>query len=262
RERRRASPHAATRVAAWLEGMKATMRARTALRSHTMPDEPSLRGLREGPIAELRAALRQAAFDDAFLGRCEAVAPRMLDAVRLPAVTWWLREHGSPAAVLARLWAYGDEVDDAALARALDGALVRELVRLGALRRTEHGVRGGLRLVPCMGLWIASDEMHAVDPGMGPGATTQELARVIDERAGRVLDVGCGAGSLALVAAARGATEVVGVDLHPRAAEWTRLNAVLNELPVEALTGDLTAPVRGRRFDLVIAQPPFVVHPP
>lgn len=227
-----------------------------------MPDEPSLRGLREGPIAELRAALRQAAFDDAFLGRCEAVAPRMLDAVRLPAVTWWLREHGSPAAVLARLWAYGDEVDDAALARALDGALVRELVRLGALRRTEHGVRGGLRLVPFMGLWIASDEMHAVDPVMGPGATTQELARVIDERAGRVLDVGCGAGSLALVAAARGATEVVGVDLHPRAAEWTRLNAVLNELPVEALTGDLTAPVRGRRFDLVIAQPPFVVHPP
>jgi len=38
-------------------------------------------------LAELRAALREAAFDDAFLGACEAIAPRMLDAVRLPAVT-------------------------------------------------------------------------------------------------------------------------------------------------------------------------------
>lgn len=225
-------------------------------------DEPSLPGLLEGPLPELRAALREAAFDEAFLGRCEAVAPRLLDAVRLPAVQWWLARDPSPAAVLARLWAYGDAVDEAALGRALDRALVEGLERAGALRRTPEGWRGGMRLVPFMGLWIASDEMHAADPVMGPGATTQELAQAIDERAGRVLDVGCGAGSLALVAAARGAAEVVGVDLHPRAAQWCRVNARLNELPFEALTGDLTAPVKGRRFDLVIAQPPFVVRPP
>lgn len=231
-----------------------------------MADELSLHGLLEGPIAELRAALSEAAFDGAFLGRCEAVAPRMLDAVRLPAVHWWLRQQPGPAAVLARLWAYGDAVDEDALARALDRALVEGLRQVGALQRAEDGWRGGLRLVPFEGLWIASDEMHAADPVMGPGATTQELARAIDERShhglGRVLDVGSGAGSLALVAAARGASEVVGVDLHPRAEQWGRINAALNQLPLELHTGDLTGPVRGRRFDLVIAQPPFVVTPP
>lgn len=213
-------------------------------------------------LGELRAALREAAFDDAFLGACEAIAPRMLDAVRLPAVQWWLRRDERPAAVLARLWTYGDAVDDDALARALDRGLVDALLRAGALRPDAHGVRGGMRLVPFEGLFIASEEMHGHDPVMGPGATTQTLAGAIGERAGRVLDVGCGAGSLALVAAARGAAQVVGVDLHPRAAAWGRINAALNGLEVEWLTGDLTAPVRGRRFDLVIAQPPFVVQPP
>lgn len=213
-------------------------------------------------LGELRAALREAALDDAFLGSCEAIAPRMLDAVRLPAVQWWLRQHTSPAAVLARLWTYGDAVDDDALARALDRPLVGALQRAGALRRDEDGVRGAMRLVPFCGLWIASDEMHGLDPVMGPGATTQVLAATIGHAAGRVLDVGCGAGSLALVAAARGAEAAVGVDLHPRAAQWGRINAALNGLEVELYTGDLTAPVRGRRFDLVIAQPPFVVQPP
>lgn len=226
-----------------------------------MADELSLDGLHDGSLAELRAALREAAFDDAFLGECEAIAPRMLDAVRLPAVCWWLRQDPRAAAVLARLWAYGDVVETDALARALDESLVVALHRVGALRRVAGGVRGGLRLVPFCGLWIASDEMHGPDPVMGPGATTQVLAQAIGEQAGRVLDVGCGAGSLALVAAARGAEQVVGVDLHPRAAQWGRINAALNGLPLELHTGDLTAPVRGREFDLVIAQPPFVVKP-
>ncbi len=212
-------------------------------------------------LGELRAALREAAFDDQFLGRCEAIAPRMLDAVRLPAVHWWLRQQPGAAAVLARLWAYGDTVTAEALAAALDDGLLAALDRVGAVHRTPDGVRGGLRLVPFAGLWIASDEMHAEDPVMGPGATTQELARAIPPDAGRVLDVGCGAGSLALVAASRGAAEVVGVDLHPRAAGWSRVNAALNELTLELHTGDLTAPVAGRRFDLVVAQPPFVVQP-
>lgn len=218
--------------------------------------------LDDGLLAELRAALREAAFDDAFLGACEAIAPRMLDAVRLPAVQWWLRQQPRPAAVLARVWAYGDTVDAAELARALDDGLVAALLRADALAKAEDGVRGGLRLVPFEGLWIASDEMHGHDPVMGPGVTTQVLARTIGEGEGRVLDVGCGAGSLALVAAARGAEAVVGVDLHPRAAQWGRINAALNGLTIELHTGDLTAPVRGRRFDLVVAQPPFVVRPP
>lgn len=247
-------------------GRTGSIGRRFALRSGPMvqPRVPwvDLALLDEAVLTELRAALREAAFDDAFLGACEAIAPRMLDAVRLPAVQWWLRRESRPAAVLARLWAYGDAVDQAVLARVLDGSLLGALVRAGAVRSVADGLRGGLRLVPFQGLWIASDEMHGDDPVMGPGVTTQVLAQTIGHGEARVLDVGCGAGSLALVAAARGAGEVVGIDLHPRAAAWGRVNAALNELEVEWLTGDLTAPVSGRRFDRVVAQPPFVVKPP
>ncbi|MEM9455806.1 MAG: methyltransferase [Myxococcota bacterium] len=220
-------------------------------------------GFDEALLGPWRSALRDASFDEAFMAECEAIAPRMLDAIRLPLVRGWLREQARPAAVLARLWAYGDTVPSDVLHTALDPALTQGLARTGALRETTEGWRGGLRLMPFLDLFIASDEMHAEDPVMGPGATTQQLARMIGSTPGpRVLDVGCGAGSLALVAAARGATEVVGVDLHPRAASWSRLNAALNELALELHTGDLTAPVQGRQFDLVLAQPPFVLKPP
>ena len=166
-----------------------------------MADALSLPALHDGPLAELRVALLEAGYADAFLGECEAIAPRMLDAIRLPAVHWWLRRDPRPAALIARLWAYGDVVDDGALARVFDAGLRSSLQRVGALREASGGFRGGLRLVPFCGLWIASDEMHGEDPVMGPGATTQLLAGAIGPGAGRVLDVGSGAGSLALVAA-------------------------------------------------------------
>jgi SAM-dependent methyltransferase len=116
--------------------------------------------------------------------------------------------------------------------------------------------------MPFEGLWIASDEMNAPDdPVMGPGATTLRLARATGVRPGEsVLDVGCGAGTLALVAASRGASRAVGVDLMERAVQWSRFNARLNELEATFKAGDLTEPVAGERFELVISQPPFVIQ--
>ncbi|MEU5400238.1 HemK2/MTQ2 family protein methyltransferase [Streptomyces sp. NPDC005963] len=72
-----------------------------------------------------------------------------------------------------------------------------------------------------------------------------------------VLDVGTGAGALALAAARRGA-RVTAVDTTYRAVLTTRLNARLARLPVEVLHGDLFTPVTGRRFDLIVSNPPYV----
>jgi release factor glutamine methyltransferase len=82
------------------------------------------------------------------------------------------------------------------------------------------------------------------------------LADLVPEQAGDVLDVGCGAGTLALVAASRGARRAVGVDLSERAIELARFNARLNGVAAEFRAGDLLAPVRGEAFDLVVSQPP------
>lgn len=73
-----------------------------------------------------------------------------------------------------------------------------------------------------------------------------------------VLDVFTGSGVLAVAAALGGAREVTAIDLSRRAVLTTRLNARLNGVRVEALRGDIFRPVDGRRFDLIVANPPYV----
>jgi release factor glutamine methyltransferase len=73
----------------------------------------------------------------------------------------------------------------------------------------------------------------------------------------RVLDVCTGTGALA-VAAARAGAQAAAIDVSRRASTCVRLNAALNGVSVEPLRGDLFEPVRGRRFDLIVTNPPYV----
>jgi release factor glutamine methyltransferase len=77
-------------------------------------------------------------------------------------------------------------------------------------------------------------------------------------RGASVLDVFTGSGVLAVAAALDGAREVTAIDVSRRAAATARLNARLNGVRVRGLRGDLFAPVEGRRFDLILANPPYV----
>src|SRR5439155_8386888 len=77
----------------------------------------------------------------------------------------------------------------------------------------------------------------------------------------RALDVGTGNGVQALLAA-RHATQVVATDVNERALEFARFNAALNDVHnVEFRSGSLLEPVAGERFDLVVANPPYVISP-
>ncbi|MFE4969399.1 methyltransferase [Streptomyces sp. NPDC056660] len=76
-----------------------------------------------------------------------------------------------------------------------------------------------------------------------------------------VLDLGTGSGMLAMEAARLGG-RVTAVDISWRAVVVTWINALLNGQHLRVLHGDLTAAVPGgRRFDLVIANPPYVPAP-
>ncbi|WP_250549363.1 HemK2/MTQ2 family protein methyltransferase [Pseudonocardia sp. H11422] len=74
----------------------------------------------------------------------------------------------------------------------------------------------------------------------------------------RVLDIGTGTGALALAAASAGAASVTAVDLSLRSVAATWLNSRLHRAPVTVRRGDLFGPVREGRFDLVLANPPYV----
>ena len=100
----------------------------------------------------------------------------------------------------------------------------------------------------------------AIEPGgsfgLGDHPTTRAMAAVVDDlvRPGQhVLDVGCGSGVLAIVAAKRGATRVIAIDIAESAREATDDNAERNGVAdvIEASTttiGDVDG-----RFDVVLA---------
>jgi release factor glutamine methyltransferase len=95
-----------------------------------------------------------------------------------------------------------------------------------------------------------------------PRSDTRLLAVVMRERpqlrGGAVLDVCTGSGAIAISAALGGARSVTAVDISRRAVLTVRLNARLNGVRVEAVRGDLLGAVPGRRFDVIVSNPPYL----
>ncbi|GAA5089355.1 HemK2/MTQ2 family protein methyltransferase [Nocardia iowensis] len=74
----------------------------------------------------------------------------------------------------------------------------------------------------------------------------------------RVLDPCTGTGALAIRAARMGASSVTAVDVSRRAIATAWLNSRAAGVPIELIHGDFTQAVRGRTFDVVLANPPYV----
>ena len=98
-----------------------------------------------------------------------------------------------------------------------------------------------------------------------PRSDARLLAAVVRERGlavgARVLELFAGSGAVAVAAAREGARAVTVVDVSRRALLTCRINAWRNGVRVRACRGDLFAPVAGERFDLILANPPYVPSP-
>jgi len=98
--------------------------------------------------------------------------------------------------------------------------------------------------------------------GYRAGVDPVLLAASVPARAGQsVLELGCGAGvaSLCLMARVEG-LDVAGVEIQPEYADLARQNAEANAMRLDVHEGDLRAmpsALRARRFDHVIANPPY-----
>lgn len=203
------------------------------------------------------AAVSSILFDHGAQGVQEEDPP---DARRAPRQPWDTGPE-APAPPTAWLTAWFDGLDDDAQ-RALAAALA-EAGHAGELRVDavpdedwEHGWR---RHFPVVALtprtrvvppWEpAAPGDLVIEPGQGFGTgqhvTTRQAATLLEPlladagtRATTVLDVGCGSGVLALLAARHGA-DAQGVDISPEAIENARDNAARNGLSVPFSTDDL-----------------------
>ena len=75
-----------------------------------------------------------------------------------------------------------------------------------------------------------------------------------------ILDLGTGSGAIAIaIATERPLATIVATDISPGALEVARQNArQLDISNIEFLAGNWTEPVRGRAFDVVVSNPPYV----
>jgi SAM-dependent methyltransferase len=116
-------------------------------------------------------------------------------------------------------------------------------VDVGASRRLSIAVRRGV---------------HPIDPYAGRFAASLRL-----RRNDRVLDLGCGAGTYGLAAAAHGAEHVVATDIDPTAVACTLENALRNGFAgrFRGCVGSLFEPVARERFDVIVTTLPQLPAP-
>jgi ribosomal protein L11 methyltransferase len=170
------------------------------------------------------------------------------------------------------LWVDSDDLDDALAALAVLGARglstfeeesVDWVAESAALRKAVLVDRylfdphdGDLATVPPPG--VRRLHLPAVRAfGTGSHESTRLAVRLLlaeNLHGARVLDVGCGAGTLAFVAALEGARQVVAFDVDAHAAFATREQTLTNGIPrVSAFAGPLDAVCDAARFDVVVA---------
>ncbi len=217
-------------------------------------------------IKDLRAALAGAGYTSAGVaGRIGAAAT---EAIRRNDFRAALRATtgGDPLATIIRLFICGQTEPG----RAVESALpLSALLTAGLVEPDDDGVRAAVDLEPYgEDWWVLADLPAGTHPGVLPpdhvlgigGASTTLAGATIRRPVGSALDLGTGCGVQALHLSTH-AGSVTATDLSPRALRFAATTAALNGLDWELLAGDLVAPVAGRRFDLVVSNPPFVVGP-
>lgn len=98
---------------------------------------------------------------------------------------------------------------------------------------------------------------------IGELLATGQLDAHLERAPARVLDLCTGSGCLAILAAhAYGEAEVDAVDISEDALEVARRNVADHDVAgrVSLHRGDLFAPLAGQRYDLIIANPPYVAE--
>ena len=215
---------------------------------------------------ELAQQLRVAGYERDRIQERLATGDQLL--ARSPELPAYLRRLGNAdeLAVLLRLFLLGVPVTRARLDELVSAQLKARLAGAGLLLPDAEVVHGAARLVPHDELLIASDhagaaEAHA-DHVPGVHRPSVALAHLTVRGEGeRALDLCTGNGIQAILLAAH-AERVIATDVNERALAYAKFNAALNGVDnVETRLGSFFEPVEGEQFDLVVANPPYVVSP-
>jgi len=171
--------------------------------------------------------------------------------------------------VLFRLFRLGETVDDASIKESVPGRIVSALMESEVLIRDEAGGwrTPSLLIVPAEGLLLLVNIPNSYPTASKPcnvwfDMSSYFVAKALPTYLGdkRVLDVCSGSGLQSLLCALRGATKVLGLELHEEAVIVSRANAMLNGVDgsVEFRQSNVLASLdKGERFDFVVCNTPY-----
>lgn len=162
-----------------------------------------------------------------------------------------------------RVFFCDEPLSHSSAATLLGDGLCADLLSHRLLIEEHRSVRFPFQLRHAGDLLLLADYLgQDADAVMGPGETTAILYRASHPvcRIDSALDLGCGAGTLALLLA-RNAEQVIGTDINPRAICFAQWNAAMNGVENAVFrTGDMYQPCGDQRFDLIVSQPPYYPH--
>jgi len=218
-------------------------------------------------VSQFGDALRRAGYSEDRLRQAVGTSSSLRHDPRRSEVARQRLASGNALHTLIKAFCLGLSVPRNELTHAVGAATVDYLVRL-ALVSWEQDT-----LIPLIAIDAAQDLLIAHDParrgeplmgdhviGLGPAPRTL-AALTVRLKAGRVLDLGTGSGIHALLALNH-CDEAVATDINPRALAYTRFNAALNRLAVPTTRqGNLFEPLADDAFDLIVANPPYVLSP-
>ncbi len=170
---------------------------------------------------------------------------------------------------LIRLLLAGGRVEGSALEACLSPQALSTLAESGLVRREGGEWASRAELLPWKDVYIACDRFEKItqdDYVFRPNLSSHFTWSVVDFlRPGRqrILDVGTGSGVAAVLAASAG-SQVIAIDVNPRALEFARFNAALNDVAVRfehCGISSLDADGWGR-FDLVMFNMPNLYRAP
>jgi methylase of polypeptide subunit release factors len=190
-----------------------------------------------------------------------------VDRGRLPQLLYNTRQL-DPLDTTIRLFLLEQPVSSEAARRTLDKKSLQRWEAAGLIESDGETLKSVLRILPYEQLYFASDLNRSIrEDGdtnfvMGLGHATELLAFAAVPGDGRdTLDLGTGCGALGVMSAAT-SKSVLGADINSRAVNYANFNAQLNGIDsFQAKQGDLFAPAKGRRFERIISNPPFVIAP-
>lgn len=222
--------------------------------AHATPEPASVPvpRLDAGDLRSLASVLRAAGYDRAQdLTRADGVSP--------------LEESIGNLLALRKLFWRWMPVAESEASAALAPLALDSLVAAGLLERHSDGVGALFQIQAYDGLFFIVDYPPKPQPSdlvlpVGPSGIYLAIF-TIRRQVEAALDLGCGCGIQSLLIS-RHARHVIATDINPRALALTRLNAAMNGVSnVETLEGSYFEPVAGRKFDLIVANLPYVITP-